>query len=99
MHSGLSRKEFGDLFNSKENTVYKWECGNCVPMLSKLFAISQYFNVSIDSILTGKMFDNLDIPERSNLFDLSYTGQVITQINSLTNNQKERLLGYLDALS
>ncbi len=109
MYSGLSRKEFGEQFNSKDCTVYQWECGRCIPMLSKLLEISQYFNVSIDSIIKGKtpsetmlekQLNNLSTQkEQFSMYDSSDTNRFIAQFNSLPDTHKERLLGYLDALS
>ena len=104
----MSREAFGELFDSHESTVYQWECGRCVPLLPKLLAIANYFGVSLDIILSGKLHGNstlekrLSTAEKAGKFgvaDYDYTGRVIAQFNSLSDNSKERLLGYLDALS
>ncbi len=110
MYSGLSRKEFGKRFGSKENTVYQWECGRFAPKLPKLLAISQYYNVSLDSIVCGRALGESILekrinsastvnPESSDILERNYTDQIMAQFNALTNTHKERLIGYLDALS
>lgn len=78
-------------------------------MLSKLMAISRYFNVSLDSILSGetiggtvleKRINNTcaEKPEQISISNKNYTGRIIAQFNSLTDSHKERLVGYLEAL-
>lgn len=110
MYSGLSRKEFGKKFGSKENTVYQWECGRFAPKLPKLLAISQYYNVSLDSIVCGRTHGGSILEKRINSasaanpesfykFEKDYTDQIMTQFNALSDIHKERLIGYLDALS
>ena len=104
----MSREAFGAQFDSEASTVYQWEYGRSIPLLPKLLAIATYFNVSLDSILNGKLQGSTMLERRlsagddSEEFDVAssdYTGRVIAQFNSLSNSGKERLLGYLDALS
>ena len=104
-YSGLSRQEFGALFRSKENTVYQWEHGYCVPRLVKLLNISAYFDVSLDCILCGRVVSESALekllgravePARG-VFSPG-AGQLLTQFHTLSAQRRERLLGYLDAL-
>lgn len=106
-HSGLSRREFGKLFHSRESTVCEWENGHCIPRMLKLMNISVYFGVSLDCILSGKatgesmleeILSKVDEAEPSEPVRSYYAGQFIAQFNSLPNKHKERLIGYLDAL-
>ena len=104
-YSGLSRKEFGILFASKENTVYEWEHGGYVPRLSKLLSVSVYFGVSLDWLLSGRLAVESSVERLLGVTPGPLTsrqsmgiGQLIGQYHSLSNRHKERLLGYLDAL-
>jgi transcriptional regulator with XRE-family HTH domain len=102
-YSGLSRKMFGNLFDSEAGTVYQWEYGYCVPRLVKVMNISMYFGISLDCILCGRAADN-------NLLEnqicgpnptpfSSGAGRIVNRYNALSSHDKDRLLGYLDALS
>lgn len=107
-YSGLSRERFGRLFDSEEGTVGAWETGRCVPRLAKLISISIYFDISLDCLLSGKAMGESLLEESLSLIfrDNAYvrarargTGQMISRYNSLSDKNKERLVGYLDALS
>lgn len=108
VYSGLSRKDFGRLFNSEESTVYQWEYGRSIPRLSKLIAISSYFDISLDVILSGriskdgnmleKRIASVDMSEGPVADDFRYTARFMAQFNALSSYGKERLIGYLDAL-
>ena len=99
--------EFGSLFCSKEGTVYEWEKGRSVPMLFKLINISAYFGVSLDCLVNGKTAgDNvlearLVQPMRAEAFESVLAqgfGRVMSRFHTLPSHNKERLVGYLDAL-
>ena len=105
-YSGLSRREFGELFRSKESTVYQWEYGYCIPRTTKLMNISAHFGISLDCILCGraekgnaleKLLCGTEEPDRAASFYSA--NRIIGQLNALPDQYKERLIGYLDALS
>lgn len=102
-YSGLSRERFGCLFDSEEGTVYHWENGNCIPRTVKLMNISMYFDISLDCILCGRVMNDNMLEKQlcvSNDFPFSHgLGRIIRQYNALSSPNKERLMGYLDALS
>jgi transcriptional regulator with XRE-family HTH domain len=101
-YSGLSRLDFGKLFNSEESTVYQWERGYCVPRLVKLFNISGYFGLSLDCILRGKAIsDNALEKNLSGIAEpifLHNEGQFLSKFLTLSDHNRERMMGYLDAL-
>lgn len=105
-YSGLTREEFGVLFHSKESTVSSWECGRAVPRLHKLIRISDYFNVSLDCILSGRAITENTLETRIASMEAPvlpgipshHTSQFIARINLLPSNHRERLIGYFDAL-
>jgi len=106
-YSGLSRQEFGNLFCSKESTVYEWEAGNNLPRLFKLINIAAYFGISLDCLFNGKvtgsnmMEARLIHLEGAEAFDAANdagVGKLVARFHSLPDRYKERLLGYLDSL-
>ena len=92
------------MFSSRESSVRQWEHGYCIPRLIKLMNISMYFGVSLDCILCGR-------PVNDSLLELHLSGadenqdilppikKLISKFNALSDSRKERILGYLDALS
>lgn len=49
--SGLSQKEFADLFNVHQTAVSQWETEKTTPDKETLIKIANYFGVSIDYLL------------------------------------------------
>ncbi|MCL2030806.1 MAG: helix-turn-helix domain-containing protein [Oscillospiraceae bacterium] len=102
-YSGLTKKDFGTLFRSKESTVYQWENGCCVPRLAKLINIATYFGISLDCILCGRVVnDHILESHLCGLGELPFssaTSRIISRYNTLSARDRERLIGYLDALS
>ena len=49
--TGLSQKEFADLFNVHQTAVSQWETGKTTPDKETLIKIANYFGVSIDYLL------------------------------------------------
>lgn len=48
----LTQLEFGEKFNYSDKTVSKWELGSVVPSVDVLKEIADFYNVSVDYILT-----------------------------------------------
>lgn len=57
----LSQSEFAELFGVSQQSVQRWESGAVLPDLEKLVAISQYFNISLDTIVLGKNRREIEI--------------------------------------
>ena len=49
---GLSQEQLAEALDVSRQSVSKWESGTCLPEPDKLVAISRYFKVSLDSLLT-----------------------------------------------
>ncbi len=54
---GLSQQRFADLFNLKQQSIYKYENNISEPSIETLSEIASYFNTSIDYLV-----DFTDIP-------------------------------------
>jgi len=64
--------------------------------------IAMYFGISLDCIICGKFADDNTLEKRlcgSNDFPLSSgISRIISRYNALSDSDKDRLTGYLDAL-
>jgi transcriptional regulator with XRE-family HTH domain len=54
---GWSQEKLADELNVSRQTIYAWETGGATPDASKLLAIKQLFNVSVDDLLDGQNLD------------------------------------------
>lgn len=59
--SKLSQEQFATIFGVSQQSVQKWENGDCVPELNKIIKISKYFGVSLDALVLGN--DNRIVEE------------------------------------
>lgn len=50
--ANLTQLEFGEKFNYSDKTVSKWELGVVIPSVDVLKQIADFYNVSVDYILT-----------------------------------------------
>jgi hypothetical protein len=78
------------------------ERGYCVPRLAKLINISDYFGVSLDCILRGRAIrDNALEKNLCGTAEPLYfhsEGQLLSKFLTLSDRNRERMMGYLDAL-
>ena len=51
--SNLSQEQFATIFDVSQQSVQKWENGTSVPALDKIVNISNYFGVSLDTLILG----------------------------------------------
>ena len=52
--AGLSQEELANLLNVTRQAVQKWEAGASRPDMDNLASLSEYFQVSLDYLVTGK---------------------------------------------
>lgn len=52
--SGLSQEQLAEQLNVSRQAISKWESGASVPESEKLIAISKYFGVSIDYLVSDR---------------------------------------------
>ena len=52
--AGLSQEELANLLNVTRQAVQKWEAGASRPDMDNLVSLAEYFNVSLDYLVTGK---------------------------------------------
>ena len=66
---GITQEELAEALYVSRTAVSKWESGRGVPSIESLKAISKYFSVSIDSLLSGEEILEIagdDLKEREN---------------------------------
>ena len=50
----LSQEEFAEIFHVSRQSVQKWENGLATPELGKIVDITNYFGVSLDTLILGR---------------------------------------------
>ena len=66
----ISQKQLADTLGVSYQTVSKWENGICMPDITLLPAISEYFKVSVDELLGLKPLNEVDyIPSKTDTKD------------------------------
>lgn len=60
--SGLSQEQLAQQLNVSRQAISKWESGSSMPESEKLLAISEYFHVTLDSLLKEET-DGSQAPE------------------------------------
>ena len=51
---GLTQQQLGDVLGVTNKTVSRWENGNYMPDLALLKAMSEYFSISLNELLSGR---------------------------------------------
>lgn len=88
--AGLSQKEFADLFNVHQTAVSQWETGKTTPDKETLIKISDYFNISVDSLL-GKT--DIKNPRPKNEEELINNDPKLTEyLEELRNRPEMRMM-------
>jgi transcriptional regulator with XRE-family HTH domain len=81
---GFSQEELANRLNVSRQTISKWEIGDSTPDLEKLVAISDLFDVSLDSLVKGKEEEpqRADEPRKSELVSV-LNEKVLTSENKV----------------
>ena len=60
----MSQEQFGEMLNVSRQTVSKWELDQVIPDIRKIVAISRFFCVSLDDLLSPSLLPpkNLEAP-------------------------------------
>ncbi len=97
----MSQKEFAELAGIKQSTISEWKKNQTNPSSDKILGICRALDVSPEWLLSG-----VD-PAASRGKNQEYyvvdvhtnTGVMIEVYNKLNKSQRDRLLGYMEALS
>lgn len=52
---GVSQEELANQLKTSRQAISKWENGQSIPDLDKIVALSKYFNVTTDELLTDSI--------------------------------------------
>lgn len=55
---GITRKDLSKNIGRNPSTIATWKTRNIIPPADILYEIANYFNVTIDYLLTGNIFNN-----------------------------------------
>lgn len=61
--SGLSQEQLAQHLGVSRQAISKWESGTSMPEGEKLISISQYFDVSLDCLLQGRIEKKSPVPK------------------------------------
>lgn len=99
----LTQSDLASILNVSDKTVSKWEGGNGLPEITTLIKISDYFQISIDDLLRGKLSEE-EHTEFLYIMDASgsmygVTEDVIGGFNSfLSEQQNQKDKAYLTSV-
>lgn len=82
--NGLSQEEMANKLNVTRQTISKWELGESTPDMEKLIILSDYFNISLDELVLGK------IPKQSENNAKSTAVQIVDE-KILTKENKNKM--------
>lgn len=100
---GVSQEELAAEIKVSRGNVGDWERGKAKPGADALISLSSFFKVSVDWLLTGKEYsDNFDtrkyVHDNSPLELTPSDIEIITKIKSLSEKDRGKVEGYIDAM-
>lgn len=101
---GVSQEELAKEIKVSRGNVGDWERGKAKPGADALISLSMFFNVSVDWLLTGKEFSaSLDtrkyVQHDNSPLELTPSDiDIITKIKSLSEKDRGKVEGYIDAM-
>ena len=97
----MTQLEFSRLTGIAQSTISDWRRQGTNPAADKLLIISNVLNVSVYELLQDQQEENTDKYSVDHLIVSkdSESYQILADYNNLDRSAKDRLLGYLSALS
>lgn len=87
---GMTQKELSEALNVSDKAISRWETGKGYPDVSSLMALSEFFSVSVNELLSGKRIDieSLSITADKNVLE------VIRKNERINKKQKKQVAIY-----
>ena len=63
IQNGMTQEELGKKLNKDYSTIGKWENGSRSPIMEDVIKIADYFNISLQELISGK-FEYNNSPQR-----------------------------------
>lgn len=87
---GMTQKELSEALNVSDKAISRWETGKGYPDVSSLMALSEFFSVSVNELLSGK---RIDIESLSTTADKNVL-EVIRKNERINKKQKKQVAIY-----
>lgn len=87
---GMTQKELSEALNVSDKAISRWETGKGYPDVSSLMALSEFFSVSVNELLSGK---RVDIEKLSTTADENVL-EVIRKNERINKKQKKQVTIY-----
>ena len=96
----MTQKEFAQKTGIRQSTISEWKKNRTNPSSDKILAICKVLDISPEWLLSG-----VD-PAESRVKNHDYyiidvntdTGSLVAEFNKLDRSQRDRILGYIDAI-
>lgn len=97
----MSQKEFAELAGVQQSTISEWKKNKTNPSSDKILAICRALDVSPEWLLSGvDPSAGREKNQRYYVVDVDTdTGILVSEFNKLEKNQRDRILGYVEAFS
>lgn len=87
---GMTQKELSEALNVSDKAISRWETGKGYPDVSSLMALSQFFSVSVNELLSGKRINIEKLPTTADENVL----EVIRKNERINKKQKKQVTIY-----
>ena len=87
---GMTQKELSEALNVSDKAISRWETGKGYPDVSSLMALSEFFSVSVNELLSGKRIDIEKLPTTADENVL----EVIRKNERINKKQKKQVTIY-----
>lgn len=87
---GMTQKELSEALNVSDKAISRWETGKGYPDVSSLMALSEFFSVCVNELLSGK---RIDIEKLSTTADENVL-EVIRKNERINKKQKKQVAIY-----
>ena len=92
--NNISQEDLAEMLGVSRQAVSKWELGDGYPEVDKLILLSQKLNISLDSLLGNKVYENAADPEQGGFSGtiriISPNEGVIINASKVTRSQQLR---------
>lgn len=97
-HKGISQKDLSERTGIPQSTISDWKNKHVNPAADKIMILCQVLEVSPYDLLSGMENEKYEIPDYLYIGKSSEEYALIERIRNLSVYEKNRLIGYLEAL-
>lgn len=93
---GLTQRQLAEKFNISAGNICDYEKGRIEPSIGRLIEFADFFDVSVDYLI-GRSDDMGNISVNVELSSIE--AEVLSSLKKLSNEEQQRVLGYVNALT